>query len=129
MQVAAKVSTEGQTLDADVVAANYDTLVALHERYGIDADQGSNNNFKSNKQPAPQGITFIFQDILFEDFRTLKADGTVKDTFPDFRTADGREVPGLTNDRGSVWMFTRDNEAKPEVAELVAAADAAAVFA
>lgn len=131
LQVAFKEASSGTPIDIDVVEANYTTLLALHEKFGIDADDAPSRSYGggSAKKEAPAGVTFMFENNIFEDFRTLKSDGTLKPSFPDFRTVSGTEVAGLTNDRGSVWIIDRDGSAKAEVAALVAAADAAAVLA
>ena len=131
LQVAFKGAIETGDVSKAQVLDYYNLLTILHEELGIDADDAPARKAWGNSAPKAkaEGIGFIFNGVLFEDFRAEKEAGRQKATFPDFRTANGTEVPGLTNDRGSVWMYDQQGQAKGEVLDLVTEADKAAVLA
>ncbi len=136
LQVAFK---EAATSGADVsevrtlTASFYNMLIDLHAELNIDPEDGAfkskgggNSGWnKGPSAPAPQGETFMFNGILVEDFRTAKAapGSTVKANYPDFKTATGDEIAGITNPKGAAWLYLQDGSPNENVKELVTAAD------
>ena len=124
MQVAFKAAVPvGGTLPPKAtVQSMYDLLIELHADNSIALEDAYTSGGGSSK-PKITGTKFTFENVEFEDFRDLKKAGEVKATFPDFRTSNGAEIAGLTNDRGSVWLIDRDGAPNRAAAGLVAAAD------
>lgn len=107
------------------VESNFNLLLNLHEKFGIEPDEGGNRGgggFRKSSAPstpAVGGTLFVSGGESWIDYRPAKASGEVKENFPDFKTADNKK---------SVWLYDRDGGPNAEAAPLVAAADAAEVF-
>ena len=122
LQVAFKGAIEVGKPTEEQTVSFYEMLVALHERLGIDADEGAaparsgftKRTGTTNSQPI--GETFILDGELYTDFRAAKAapGSALKANYPDFK----RE-----SDNQGFWLYTRDGEPNEEVAPLVAASD------
>lgn len=133
LQVAFKGAVEMGVVNAEQVLSNYELLTSLHDKLGIDPDEGRTNSNSGGAarrrsgggKPQPQGETFIFNGVLVEDFRKAKADPSlgIKPNYPDFKTAKGEVIEGITTDRGAAWLYDQDGNANDAVAPLVEAAD------
>lgn len=108
---------------AEQVNNNFNLLIELHEKHGINPESKGSGGFKKPAAPKPSGEIFTFQNILVEDFRTLKTNGTVKANYPDFKTVNGDVIEGITTDRGAAWLSDQNNEPNENVKPLVEAAD------
>ncbi len=123
--------TETFDLIKGETARLYGMLIDLHTELDINPDDGQKKgnwggaSGGAPKAPAIQGETFIFNGVLVEDFRAAKAapGSTVKPRFPDFKTANGEAISGVTTDSGAAWLYTPDGEPNEAINELVAAAD------
>ena len=134
LQVAFKAAISeslGQAkFDVKGTTANlYNMLIELHTELDINPDDGQKKSGGwtggAAKAAPVQGETFIFNGVLVEDFRAAKAapGSTVKPRFPDFKTANGQAIAGVTTDSGAAWLYTPDGEPNEAINELVTAAD------
>ncbi len=132
LQVAFKAAVAGGDPNIKLATANfYNMLIELHTELDINPDDGakkgnwSGSSGGAPKAPAIQGETFIFNGVLVEDFRAAKAapGSTVKPRFPDFKTANGEAISGVTTDSGAAWLYTPDGEPNEAINDLVLAAD------
>lgn len=125
LQVAFKGAVDLNEPTSTKVQSFYELLLDLHEKNGIDpkARTGSFGGGKKPAAPKPAGEIFTYQNILVEDFRALKTNGTVKANYPDFKTVNGDVIEGITTDRGAAWLSDQNNEPNENVKPLVEAAD------
>ena len=114
----------------DATTSYYNMLIELHESLGIDpsegAPRGGTGSRNSGTGAAPvEGVTFMFDGHLIEDFRAAKSapGSTVKPNYPDFKTVNGQPIDGVTTPRGAAWLYSQDGSANEAINELVAAAD------
>lgn len=116
LQVAFKGAVDMGVVTEEQVLANYELLIALHDRLGIDAEDAPKRGGGGRKTTGtqPTGDTFILEGELYTDFRQAKAAGQTKPNFPDFK----RESDGQ-----GFWLYSTDGEANADTAPLVAAAD------
>lgn len=108
--------------DANEVLTNTRTLYAgmlqLHEEYSIpiveyNAPTKSFGRGGGFEQKETKGRLFEVDGARWFDYRQAKIDGTVKPTFPDFKSSDG----------ASIWMESRDGTPSTQAIELARAAD------
>lgn len=128
LQVAFKGAIDLNEPTSTKVQSFYELLLDLHEKNDINPKPRGGGGFKgggSSKPaaPKPSGEIFTYQNILVEDFRDLKKDGTVKANYPDFKTVNGDVIEGITTDRGAAWLSDQNNEPNENVKPLVEAAD------
>lgn len=110
----------GGVVDEATVASNFETLLALHERFGINPDEGRGSGGGSTK---PNGEVFTYNNILVEDFRATKKIQNLKPNFPDFKTVNGDVIEGITNPRGAAWLTDQEGNPNEDITPLVAAAN------
>lgn len=113
----------------------YAILVGLHDKLGIDPDEGAekkgNRGGYAKSEPKPSaGTAFELDGTTILDFREAKLAGKVKDAHPDFKSVGNTPLPGGSVDKdgnvtGSVWLIDRDGNANEDAAPLVMAADIA----
>jgi hypothetical protein len=117
LQVAFKAAVAVEVPTEDQVISFYELLIGLHERLGINPTETKRSGGGRSSTPRttqPTGETFILDGQLYTDFRQVKATGSVKANYPDFkRDSDGQ----------AFWLYTQDGEPNAEAADLVSAAD------
>ena len=108
----------------------YNMLIELHEELNIDPEdggftRGSGGGRAKSTFVKPTGETFIYEGVLVEDFRAAKAaaGSTLKPNYPDFKTADGSAIQGITNDQGAAWLRDQDGGVNEALTPLVTASD------
>ena len=115
-----------------LTAQYYTTLLDLHDEMNIDPEDGGftrGGGGGSRKTTStfvkPEAETFIYNGVLVEDFRVAKAapGSTVNANYPDFKTADGSEIAGITNDKGAAWLRDQDGGVNEALTPLVTMAD------
>jgi len=128
---AAAIQGEG-VVDVKTLTANFYTmLLNLHDELGIDPEDGgftrggARSAAKTSTFVKPEAETFIYNGVLVEDFRAAKAapGSTVNANYPDFKTADGSEIAGITNDSGAAWLRDQDGGVNEALTPLVTMAD------
>ena len=136
LQVAFKGAIEMGEPDPDTITGYYEILLALHDRLGIDSDDGGpkrgggGSGWSGGAQRQPTALpsetsVFTARSTQIVDYRAAKTAGSVKPNFPDFKTLDGSKI---FNGRDGVWMIGQDGSANAEVADLVEAAKEGAIF-
>ncbi len=131
LQVAFKAAVEANVPTEEQVITFYEMLLNLHDRFGITLEDnrprtgGGNRGATRGTPITPKGETFLFGDFLVEDFRAAKADPAlgIKANYPDFKTTNGQEIPGVTTPSGAAWMYDQDGGVNEKVKELVDAAN------
>jgi hypothetical protein len=109
----------------------YEMLIELHEELNIDPEDGGfsrgggTSRSKTSTFVKPTGETFVYEGVLVEDFRAAKAapGSTLKPNYPDFKTADGTAISGITNDQGAAWLRDQDGGVNEALKPLVDASD------
>lgn len=136
LQVAYKgVVDSGRPLTEENVVGDYNLLVGLHDKLGINLDEEpQRSGGGGGRKPAPKAstfetpesvTTFIYEGEMWEDFRAAKSEGSVKKGFPDFKAVNIKDDRGQ---RKSVWMYDQEGNPNPEAQPLVTAADGAEPF-
>ena len=137
LQVAFKEAAEDRRAQQDSLdiakqtAGYYQMLVDLHGELSIDPEDGGftrgsgGGRAKQSTFVKPIAETFIYEGVLVEDFRAAKAapGSTVNANYPDFKTADGSEISGITNDSGAAWLRDQDGGVNEALTPLVTMAD------
>ena len=113
-----------------LTAQYYTTLLDLHDEMSIDPEDGGfTRGSGGGRAPStfvkPDAETFIYNGILVEDFRVAKAapGSSVNANYPDFKTADGTVIEGITNDKGAAWLRDQDGSVNEALTPLVTMAD------
>lgn len=115
-----------QTSVADKTEEFYQTLLGLHEKLGIEIEDGnSSRSFGGSRPSRPKKelpstvIEFTDADgTRWVDWRPAKATGDANAKHPDFKTIDQSKGVGQ-----SVWLFGQDGSENPQAVELAKAAD------
>ncbi len=132
LQVAFKEAANGDVKATELLTAQYYTmLLDLHDAMSIDPEDGGftrgsgGGRAKTSTFVKPTAETFIYEGVLVEDFRAAKAapGSTVNANYPDFKTADGSEISGITNDSGAAWLRDQDGGVNEALTPLVTMAD------
>ncbi|KKL78091.1 hypothetical protein LCGC14_2028290 [marine sediment metagenome] len=136
LQVAFKEAAEDRRAQQESLdikkqtAGYYDMLIELHGELNIDPEDGGfTRGSGGGRAPStfvkPDAETFIYNGVLVEDFRVAKAapGSTVNANYPDFKTADGSEIAGITNDKGAAWLRDQDGGVNEALTPLVTMAD------
>ena len=133
LQVAFKeAASEGADVGTTklLTAQYYTMLLDLHDELSIDPEEGgftrgSGGGRAKSTFVKPVAETFIYEGVLVEDFRAAKAapGSTVNANYPDFKTADGTEIAGITNDKGAAWLRNQEGGVNEALTPLVTMAD------
>ena len=109
----------------ETTAQFYQTLLTLHNRFGIEPDDGAgtkrsypprSSSQSSGPKPLPSKATkFVLDGTEWTDYRAAKTAGEVVPRHPDFKA--GQE---------SVWQFLQDGSPNGVFTALAAAADVTA---
>ena len=122
LQVAYKgVIDSGREVDEVNVVGDYNLLVGLMDKLGIDPDEGRSTSGGGGgtrtPKPKPEGVTtFTYNGQQWFDYRQAKASGAAKKGHPDFKSADGKS---------STWLYSSDGEPNADAAPIAHAADTA----
>ncbi len=137
LQVAFKEASSNDDIGATDVTATkllttqyYTMLLDLHDELNINPEDGGfTRGSGGGRAPStfvkPEAETFIYEGVLVEDFRVAKAapGSTVNANYPDFKTADGSEIAGITNEKGAAWLRDQDGGVNEALTPLVTMAD------